>query len=126
MPCRILIVDDYPEAAEILERWLKRSGNEIKTATDGLQALRTAEEFLPDVMLLDMDIPKLSGFEVAYRIRQQPWGRNMIVIGLTGWLALEERQRGENACFDAFLLKPVTYAQLSALLTDFLPSNKEH
>jgi DNA-binding response OmpR family regulator len=125
MAGRILIVDDYPNAAEILRRWLNHSGREIRTASDGLQALETAEQFLPHVILLDIDIPKLSGFEVAQRIRQQPWGRNTILIGLTGWVQSETRVRADIAGFDALMFKPLNYSQLSALVGAFFQSNQE-
>lgn len=67
---RILIADDYPHAAEHLARWLKRFGHEVETATDGRQALETAERFRPEVMFLDIAMPELNGYEVASKIRE--------------------------------------------------------
>jgi CheY-like chemotaxis protein len=126
MPGRILIVDDYRNTAEIIGRWVQRSDKqrEVKTAVDGLQALRTAEEFLPDLILLDIHIPKLSGFEVAEKIRQQPWGAGIVLVGLSGWISPDERRRIQESGFNALLLKPLNYEELSRLLGELFPANR--
>jgi CheY-like chemotaxis protein len=118
MPGRVLIVDDYPKAAEVLGRWLQRSGREIRTACDGIQAFETAEQFLPDVMLVDIKLPRLDGYEVAERIRQQPWGKHTVLIALTGWISDEDRARAREAGFTAVLLKPFDRAELSAMIAE--------
>jgi CheY-like chemotaxis protein len=97
---------------------------EVKTAVDGLQALQTAEEFLPDLILLDIHIPKISGFEVAQKIRQQPWGAGIVLIALSGWISPDDRQRIQESGFNALLLKPLNYEELSRLLVEFFPTNR--
>ena len=75
----------------------------------------------PDVMLLDIGLPKLSGYEVARRIRQQPWGQGIVLIALTGWGQEADRQRSQEAGFDHHLVKPVAPSDLLHLL-EFLPA----
>ena len=83
--CRILVVDDNVDSADIMEMFLQRKGNDIRVAHDGLAALAAAETFHPEFVLMDIDLPKLNGYEVARRVRQQPWGRDAILVALTGW-----------------------------------------
>jgi PAS domain S-box-containing protein len=116
---RILVVDDYPSAAESLARRLKRFGNEVETALDGFEGIKRAEKFRPDVVLLDIGMPKLNGYKAAQTIRQQPWGKDMVLIAFTGWGQEEDRQRTREAGFDAHLVKPVDYMELSELLEKF-------
>jgi PAS domain S-box-containing protein len=116
---RILVVDDYPSAAESLARRLKHCGNEVETALDGFEGIKRAEKFRPDVVLLDIGMPKLNGYKAAQTIRQQPWGKNMVLIAFTGWGQEEDRQRTREAGFDAHLVKPVDYMELSELLEKF-------
>jgi CheY-like chemotaxis protein len=91
-------------------------GHEVKTAYDGAQALAAAEKWQPDVVLLDIGMPKLNGYEVARQIRQQPWGENMLLIALTGWGQEEDRRRTSEAGFDEHLIKPVDVAMLHQVL----------
>src|SRR5918995_3282224 len=118
-PRRILVVDDYPKAAESLARCLKHFGNEVETALDGFEGIKQAEKFHPDIVLLDIGMPKLNGYEAAQRIREQPWGKDMVLIAFTGWGQEEDRQRTREAGFDAHLVKPVDYSELSELLEKF-------
>ncbi len=113
---RILVVDDYPNAAEGLARWLRRLQHEVRVAFDGLQGIEAAEQFQPEIVLLDIGMPKLNGYETAERIRQQPWGKQMVLVALTGWGQAEDRERSREAGFDLHLVKPVDYGQLRALL----------
>jgi PAS domain S-box-containing protein len=116
MPRRILIVDDYPNAAESLARWLRRMGNEVEIALDGLQAVEAAERLRPEIVLLDIGLPKLNGYEVAKKIRSQSWGREMVLVALTGWGQEEDRHRTSVAGFDVHLVKPVDHVQLATVL----------
>src|SRR5262247_3126989 len=116
---RILVVDDYPSAAESLARRLKRFGNDVETALDGFEGIKRAEKFRPDIVLLDIGMPKLNGYKTAQRIREQPWGKDMVLIAFTGWGQEEDRQRTREAGFDAHLVKPVDYTKLSELLEKF-------
>ena len=114
---RILVADDNLDSAESLAMLLTLEGNETRTAHDGLQVLDVAAAFRPDVILLDIGMPKLNGYEVCCRIRQQAWGKSVVVIALTGWGQEEDRRRSTEAGVDAHLVKPVDYATLEKLLT---------
>ena len=114
---RILVVDDNRDAAISLAQLLTIMGNETQTAYDGLEALEVAAAFRPDVTLLDIGMPKMNGYEVCRRIRQQAWGKNMVVYALTGWGQEEDQQRSLAAGFDAHLVKPVLADDLEALLS---------
>lgn len=113
---RILVVDDNRDAAGSLALLLRLEGNEVCTAEDGLTAIETASSFRPDVILLDIGMPRLNGHDAARRIRQQPWGRDVVLIALTGWGQEADRQRSHEAGFDHHLVKPVDLAALQALL----------
>src|SRR5262249_20778539 len=82
---RILIADDNRDVVESFEVMLQMLGYEVQTALDGLEALKKAEEFHPEVIVLDLGMPKLDGYETARRIRQQTWGREVVLVALTGW-----------------------------------------
>lgn len=90
------------------------SGHETRAAHDGLAAVQAAEAFQPDVMLLDIGLPNLNGFEVCRRIRQQPWGQSVVLIALTGWGQDDDRKKSRDAGFDGHLVKPVDFANLQA------------
>lgn len=114
---RILVVDDNRDSAESLADLLRLHGDEVETAYDGLAAVEAAERFRPAVVLLDLGMPKLDGFAACRRIREQPWGQDMVVIAQTGWGGEEDRQRSEKAGFDAHLVKPVDHTALLKLLS---------
>ena len=113
---RILVVDDNPDSAESLAMLLQLSGNETHMAHDGLQAVEAAERFRPEVVLLDIGLPQLNGYDACRRIREQPWGKTMVLIALTGWGQDEDRRQSQDAGFDAHLVKPVDYGALTELL----------
>jgi PAS domain S-box-containing protein len=117
---RILVVDDNQDSAASLAMLLKLSGNETKTAFDGQSALEVAEAFRPDIVLLDIGLPKLNGYEVARKIRDLPSGKNAILVALTGWGQDEDRQKSKDAGFDGHLVKPVEQGVLTKLLGDLL------
>ena len=114
---RILVVDDNEDSAASLATLLKMTGNETFTAHDGVDALEAIEARRPDVVLLDIGLPRLNGRDVCRRIRQQPWGRKVVVVALTGWGQEEDQRRSLEAGFDGHLVKPVDYAKLIALLS---------
>jgi CheY-like chemotaxis protein/two-component sensor histidine kinase len=116
---RILVVDDNRDAAVSLADLLQLSGNQAHTCYDGLEAVRAAEVFRPDIVLLDIGLPKLNGYEVARRIREQPWGRALALVAMTGWGQEEDRERSRDAGFDAHLIKPVEYGTLLRILAGF-------
>ncbi len=113
---RILVVDDNRDSAMTLGMMLKLMGNDIQTAHDGLAAVEAAERFRPDMILLDIGLPKLNGYDACRRIREQPWSRGMEIVALTGWGQEEDRRRSKEAGFDDHLVKPVELAILQKLL----------
>ncbi len=104
---RVLIVDDNRDSAISLSMLLSLSGYDTKTAFDGEEALSVAQRFDPDVVLLDLGLPKLSGFDVCRRLRTTTCGRALVIIAVTGWGMEDDRLRSLDAGFDALLLKPV-------------------
>ena len=104
---RILVVDDNEDAAASSSMLLKMMGNHVRTAYDGEEAVQAAAEFQPHVMLLDIGLPKMNGYEAARLIRQQPWGRNMVLIAVTGWGQEQDKRRSAEAGFDYHMVKPV-------------------
>jgi PAS domain S-box-containing protein len=120
---RILIVDDNRDAADSVGLMLQSTGNEICVAYDGEDAVRAADRFRPQVVLLDIGLPKLNGYEACRRIRQQPWGRNMVFIAVTGWGQDDDKRKAEDAGFDRHMVKPVDPHNLIKLLGS-LPSRQ--
>jgi CheY-like chemotaxis protein len=116
-PRRILIVDDNEDSAESLAMLLEISDHDTRSAYDGEQALRIAEEFRPHVVLLDIGLPKLNGYEVCRRIRQEPWGKDILMVALTGWGQNDDRRKSREAGFDAHLVKPVGHESLMEVLS---------
>ncbi len=114
---RILVADDNRDAATTLALILKIMGNEVRTANDGLQAVEMATVFQPDVIMLDIGMPKLNGYEACRRIREQPWGKKVTLIALTCLGQDDDRRRSKEAGFDHHLVKPVDHAVLRKLLS---------
>jgi PAS domain S-box-containing protein len=113
---RVLIADDNSDSAASLALMLKLKGKEVRTARDGLEAVQVAELFLPQVVLLDIGMPHLNGYDACRRIRQLPMGRNMLVVAMTGWGQEEDKRRSSEAGFDYHLVKPVDAITLEQLL----------
>jgi PAS domain S-box-containing protein len=109
---RVLVVDDNVDAAESLAMLLTFSGHEARQAHDGAEALKVAEEFRPDVVLLDIGLPVMNGYEACRRLRQEPWARSMLLVALTGWGQEEDREQSRDAGFDVHLVKPVDHEAL--------------
>ena len=116
---RILVVDDSRDAAESLAMLLELTGNETYTAHDGLEAVETAARVRPDLVLLDIGLPKINGYEAARRIREQPWGKSLVLVALTGWGQDEDRQKSREAGFDGHMVKPIDPEALTKLLAAF-------
>lgn len=119
-PHRILVVDDNRDAAESMRILLKLMGADVSAAFDGLEALDVAATFRPEAVLLDIGMPKLHGYDTARRIRQEEWGKDIVLVAMTGWGREEDRQRAEEAGFDGHLVKPVQVAELRQLLERLL------
>ena len=113
---RILVVDDNRDAADSLAMLLRTSGNDIRTAYDGAEAVQVANDFEPEVVLLDIGLPNMDGHEVAQRIRQEPWARRTCLIAVTGWSDEADRARSRAAGFDHHLVKPLDTSHLAQLL----------
>jgi CheY-like chemotaxis protein len=122
---RILIVDDNRDNAESLALLLGITGNETYIARDGLEALEAAAEHRPEVVLLDIGLPKLSGHDVCRRIRAESWGKDIVVIALTGWGQEEDRRKSQEAGFDGHLVKPVDYDELLELLSSLTNGSRQ-
>jgi CheY-like chemotaxis protein len=118
---RILIADDNQDAAVSLGMLCQIAGNEVRTAFDGEEALDVARQFHPDVIILDIGMPKLSGYECARRLREEPWGRSAMLIAVTGWGQDDDRCRSKAAGFDHHIVKPIDMIALNKLLE---PLNK--
>jgi CheY-like chemotaxis protein/anti-sigma regulatory factor (Ser/Thr protein kinase) len=114
---RILIVDDNVDSAESLAMLLEITGNKTFVAHDGAEALDAIEKHRPEVVLLDIGLPKLDGHEVCRHVREQPWGREIVMIALTGWGQEDDRRKSKAAGFDGHLVKPVDYDTLLELLS---------
>ncbi len=112
----VLVADDNSDSATSLSMLLNDAGYDTRTASDGVQALETAADFRPDIALLDIGMPKLNGYELARRIRDQVWGRDVLLIAVTGWGGADHRQQTTDAGFDHHLTKPIDPAALTRLL----------
>jgi two-component system CheB/CheR fusion protein len=123
---RILVVDDNEDSAKSLALLLEMSGNQTRIAFDGAAALAAAEQFRPEVVLLDIGMPKMNGLDAARRIREQPWGRDMLLIALTGWGQDSDRHRTHVAGFDAHLVKPVDHAALMRVVASLSTKRAAH
>ena len=115
-PRRILVVDDNRDAVESLGKLLEIAGNDVHRAVGGEAAISLAEQVQPEVVLLDLGMPKVSGYEVARRIREQPWGKATYLIAISGWGQDDARLRTQEAGFDAHLVKPVDPGVLDQIL----------
>jgi PAS domain S-box-containing protein len=118
---RVLIVDDNESAAHVLGMLLKALGNEVQTAFDAARAIELAEQFHPDVVLLDLGMPKMNGYEAARHIRSQPWGKTMVLAALTGWGQEDDKRRTREAGFDHHFVKPIDPATLQKFLAECEP-----
>jgi PAS domain S-box-containing protein len=115
-PLKILVADDSQDGADSLSFLLKAAGHTVFTAYDGRSAIALAEKERPDVLLLDIGMPEVSGYEVARAVRREAWGRPMRLIALTGWGQAEHRRRSLEVGFDDHLVKPVELDLLENVL----------
>jgi len=121
---RILIVDDNVDSAESMAVLLRLDGHEVRLAHDGLAAVEEACAFRPDVMFLDLDLPKLDGYEVARRLR--PAMRGMTLVAMTGYGQEEDRRRTREAGFHLHLVKPVDFDLLEEMLSSLAPGQSRN
>jgi signal transduction histidine kinase/ActR/RegA family two-component response regulator len=117
---KILVVDDNVDAAKTLARLLRMSGAATELAHDGISALECADRFRPQLILLDIGLPQLNGYEVCRRIRCAPWGKGPGIVAVTGWGQEEDRQKSQEAGFDAHLVKPLDPQTICTTLAGFV------
>jgi PAS domain S-box-containing protein len=115
---RILVVDDNELSANSLSILLGMAGNETRTAYGGIEALAVAETFRPHVVLLDLGLPTMDGFETCVRLREQPWAKNILIVALTGWGQAEDRRRSSEAGFDRHIVKPADPVELMKMVAE--------
>jgi CheY-like chemotaxis protein len=113
---RVLVVDDLQDAADSWAMMLQMMGHETRTANDGVEAVQAAAAFRPHMVLLDIGLPKMNGYEVARRIRSESWGADVVLVALTGWGQAEDKRRSLEAGFNHHLTKPIDPAALQDLL----------
>jgi signal transduction histidine kinase len=121
-PRRILVADDNNDAVEALALQLQLAGHDVRTASDGVEALEVAESFSPEVVLLDLGMPRMDGYETARQMRRSEWGRSITLVALTGWGQQQDRQRTSDAGFDVHLVKPVTEFDLFHAIASARPT----
>jgi CheY-like chemotaxis protein len=119
---RILVADDNPDSAATLSIMLEVLGNEVRVASDGVQAVQMAESFRPDAILLDIGMPRMNGYDACEKIRLQPWGAGAFIVALTGWGQDEDKNRSRAAGFDRHLVKPVEPATIEKLIQGLPPT----
>ena len=105
--CRVLVVDDNVDSAQTLGMMLDVLGHQTRLANDGMEAVRIAREFQPDLVLLDIGMPRLNGYEACRQIREQDWATAVTMVAVTGWGQDEDRRRSKDAGFDLHLVKPL-------------------
>jgi two-component system CheB/CheR fusion protein len=115
-PRRILVVDDNLDAAESLTMLLQLDGHDVRMTSEGRAALAVAASFAPEIVLLDIGLPGMDGYEVATGLRAQPGGDQMVLVAVTGYGRAEDRERAREARFDHYLLKPIDFAALAEIL----------
>jgi signal transduction histidine kinase len=116
-PHRILIADDNADSAESMGMLLRLMGNDVRIASDGLDAVEQAAAFQPDIVLMDIGMPRLDGYEAARRIRNQPWSRDTLLVAVTGWGPSDDDEEATAAGFDRHFTKPLDPAELRRLVS---------
>lgn len=124
-PARVLIVDDNQDGAELMAELLRMSGYEVAAAYDGVDGLAQAERWRPDVIVLDLGMPKLDGYGMCRALRASPWGQGMQVLALSGWGQPSDRLRTQQAGFDQHLVKPVDPDALIAAIAQALATRAD-
>jgi CheY-like chemotaxis protein len=113
---KVLVVDDNKAAADTLAMAVEMMGHEVRVASNGQEGVELASRFLPAVVLMDLGMPVMDGWEAARQIRGREWGKNIVLIALTGWGQEEDRRKTKEAGFDHHLVKPASPATIRELL----------
>jgi len=119
IPRRVLVADDNKDAAESMAMLLRLMGNDVRAVHDGIAAVEEATAFRPDVILMDIGMPRLNGYDAARLIRQQRWSVDTMLVALTGWGQEEDKRRASDAGFDRHFTKPLDPAELRRLIRDY-------
>jgi len=119
---RILVVDDNRDAVDTLSTLLRIKNNEVRIARDGVEAVETAAEFQPDIILMDVGMPRLNGFDATRQIRKMPWAKEVFIVALSGWGQTSDVKQSVEAGCSAHLVKPADFAALEQLLANRKPS----
>ena len=114
------MVDDNRDSADALAMVLEADGYQVMVGYSGQQALDIARQARPDAVVLDIGMPDITGFEVARRIRQEPWGRDVLLVAMTGWGQAKDKERAKAAGFDRHFTKPLDPGELQRLLAAFV------
>jgi CheY-like chemotaxis protein len=115
---RILVVDDNPDAAASLGMLLTKMGHEVRTAHNGIEAFELAAQQRPDLIFMDIGRPKLNGLDTTRRIRQAPWGQDIVIVALTGWGQDDDKRKSKEAGCDDHLIKPASPSALQKILAE--------
>lgn len=116
---KVLVADDNRDAAISLGTLLELSNHEVLIAHDGEEALKIARDAMPEAMILDIGMPRITGDQVARAVRDEPWGAHVLMVAVTGWGQPEDKERASAAGFDHHLTKPVDVDQMEKLLIEF-------
>jgi CheY-like chemotaxis protein len=116
---KVLVADDNRDAALSLGALLEMGDHEVLVVHDGEEALQTARRSMPDVMILDIGMPRLTGDRVARAVRGEPWGGRVLLVAVTGWGEPEDKERASAAGFDHHLTKPIDIDVIERLIGDF-------
>jgi CheY-like chemotaxis protein len=122
--CRVLVADDIPDAAEMMRLIIECMGHDVRVAADGVQAVEMAQDFLPQIALLDIGMPRMDGYEAARQIRSS-LGRSVFLVALTGWGQEEDQRRAQDAGFDRHLTKPAEPSVVESLIASVVESRLE-
>lgn len=113
---RVLLVDDNADSSEPLSLLLQSKGHETRVSTDGEEAILVADDFRPNCVVLDLGLPRMDGYEVARRLRERPYGAELVLVALTGWAGKDVRSKAADAGFDYHLVKPVNWEELERIV----------
>lgn len=113
---RILVVDDNFDSAQSMAMLIGMDGHEVQTAYNGQAALELARNFRPEVMLIDLCMPGVDGYQLAQKLRELPWARTITLVALTGWCQAEDQERARSLGFSHYLVKPVAPDEVLALI----------
>lgn len=115
-PKKVLVVDDNRDSADSLAMLLRFDGHDVHVAGDGAEALAMAEQLQPEVMVLDIGLPNMDGYEVARRLRRLPWSHDIRLIAVTGYGQHDDLRASSEAGFEHHLIKPINPAELSQII----------